>query len=117
MTVQRAAFSVSGSSDGVCCALCVSCTPSPPDHAIGGVGGELDFLIIRFHINVLINMDYWRSGILRGWVCLGISIITTCMGNRDGRVRCMCYSTESTYYMHSINYVIMHHIPNDVVDC
>ena len=93
-----------------CVALCVSSIPSPPDRAIGGVGGELDFLIIRFHINLLIKVDRWRSNILRGWVCLGISIIATCMGSRDGKVINM--RTCCLYSM-----LIIQHIPVDVVDC
>lgn len=58
--------SVSGGN--VCVVQCVcSSLPSPPDHFMGGVGGDLNFLIIvRFWINMLIQVDCCRSDTVRG---------------------------------------------------
>ena len=64
--------------------------PSPPDHAIGSIGGQLNLLIVGLQVNLLIDVvskSYIMWGILEGRsICAEDKKLETCVGGNSKSV-------------------------------
>ena len=64
--------------------------PSPPHHAIGSIGGQLNLLIVGLQVNLLIDVvskSYIMWGILEGRsICAEDKKLETCVGGNSKSV-------------------------------
>jgi len=88
--------------------------PSPPDHAIGSIGGQLNLLIVGLQVNLLIDVvskSYIMWGILEGRsICAEDKKRETCVGGDSKSVLGHVPQQNFSEYSYKILQCISFHI-------